>query len=66
MFVNGSGQNNYLYREPSMDASAKFRFIWQNGFRAEVFLKNQSIRNKICLWWPCLLMDRHEIRNRNR
>ena len=37
MFVNGSGQNDYLYREPSMDASTKFRFIWQSGFRAEDF-----------------------------
>jgi hypothetical protein len=25
-------------------------------------LKNQPIRNKSRLWWPCLLMDRDEIR----
>ena len=24
-------------------------------------LKNQPIRNKNCLWWPCLLMDRNEM-----
>jgi hypothetical protein len=23
--------------------------------------KNQPIRNKSCLWWPCLLMDRDEM-----
>ena len=31
----------------------KFRFIGQNGFRGEVFFRNQSIRNKNCLWRPC-------------
>jgi hypothetical protein len=25
--------------------------------------KNRPIRNKNCLWWPCLLMDRDEISN---
>ena len=38
----------------------KFRFIWTSGFREEVF-KNRPIRNKNCLWWPCLLMDRDEM-----
>ena len=35
----------------------KFQFIWPSGFRGE----NRPIRNKNCLWWPCLLMDRDEI-----
>jgi hypothetical protein len=39
----------------------KFRFIWQSGVRGEDFLRNQQIRNKNCLWWPCLYMDRDEI-----
>jgi hypothetical protein len=26
-------------------------------------LKNQPIRNKNCLWWPCLLMDRDGMSN---
>jgi hypothetical protein len=26
-------------------------------------LKNQPIRNKNCLWWPCLLMDRDKMSN---
>jgi hypothetical protein len=25
--------------------------------------KNRPIRNKNCLWWPCLLMDRDEMSN---
>ena len=40
----------------------KCRFIWPSGFRGEDF-KNRPIRNKNCLWWPCLLMDRDEMSN---
>jgi hypothetical protein len=40
----------------------KFRFIWPNGFRGEEF-KNQPIRNKSRLWWPCLLSNRDEMSN---
>jgi hypothetical protein len=29
----------------------------------EKIFKNKPIRNKNCLWWPCLLMDRDEINN---
>ena len=36
----------------------KFRIIWPSGFRGEIFFRNQPIRNKNHLWWPCLLMDR--------
>jgi hypothetical protein len=25
--------------------------------------KNQPIRNKSCLWWPCLLTDQDEMSN---
>jgi hypothetical protein len=40
----------------------KFPFIWPNGFSGEES-KNQSIRNKKHLWWPCLLTDRDGMRN---
>ena len=40
----------------------KFWFIWPSGFRGEIF-KNRPIRNKNCLWWPCLLKDRVEMSN---
>jgi hypothetical protein len=33
------------------------------GVSEENNLKNQPIRNKNCLWWPCLLMDRDEMSN---
>jgi hypothetical protein len=29
----------------------------------EKIYKNRQIRNKNCLWWPCLLTDRDEISN---
>ena len=41
----------------------KFQFIWPSGFRGEDFKKNRPIRNKNCLWRPCLLMDRDKISN---
>jgi hypothetical protein len=39
----------------------KFRFIWLSGFRGEDFFRNQPIRKKNCLWWPCLLTDLDKI-----
>ena len=39
----------------------KFWFIWPGGFRGEDFFRNQPIRNKNGLWWPCLLTDRDEM-----
>ena len=27
------------------------------------FFRNEPIRNKNCLWWPCLLTDRNEMSN---
>ena len=39
----------------------KFRFIWPSGFGGEDFFRYRPIRNKNCLWWPCLLTDRDEM-----
>ena len=52
-----------LHTEPSMVLPIKFRFIWLLGFRREDFFRNQPIRNKNCLWRPCLLTDRDEMSN---
>ena len=30
---------------------------------SEKIFKNRPIRNKNCLWWPCLLMDQDEMSN---
>jgi hypothetical protein len=41
----------------------KFRFNWQSGYRGEDSLGKQPIRNKNCLWRPCLLTDQDEMSN---
>ena len=33
------------------------------SFKRRRFKKNWPIRNKNCLWWPCLLMNRDEMSN---
>ena len=33
----------------------KFQYIWLSDFRGEDLFRNQPIRNKNCLWWPCLI-----------
>ena len=55
-----------LYRGPSIDASYQVVVHLAKWFSEEKIFKNQSIRNKNCLWWPCLLMDRNEMCNLQR
>ena len=43
--------------------SIKFQFIRESCFREEDFFRNQPIRNKNGLWWPCLLTDRDKLSN---
>jgi hypothetical protein len=42
----------------------KIQFIWPSV--SEEILFNRPIRNKNCLWWPCLLTDRDEMSNLHR
>ena len=35
-------------------------------FQRRRFFRNRSIRNKNCMWWPCLSTDRDEVSNRHR
>jgi hypothetical protein len=53
-----------LYRGPSIDASYQVSVHLAKWFQRRIFKKNRPIRNKNCLWWPCLLMDRDEMSNR--
>ena len=62
-----------LYRGPSIDASYQVSVHLAEDFQRRSFgsfgqavseekiFKNLSIRNKNCLWQPCLLMDRDEM-----
>ena len=50
-----------LYREPFIDASYQVSVHLAKRFQRIRFFRNRTIRNKNCLWWPCLLMDRDEM-----
>ena len=61
MFVNGSGRN-----EQSLERTFQRCFLpsfgsFGNTVSEEKNFKNQPIRNKNRLWWPCLLTDRDEM-----
>ena len=55
-----------LYRGPSIDASYQVSVHLAKWFQRRRFFRYQPIRNKNCLWRPCLLTDRDERSNRNR
>ena len=52
-----------FYRRPSKDASDQVSIQSANRFQRRRCFRNQPIRNKNCLWWPCLLKDRDEMNN---
>ena len=63
MFVNGSGRN-----EQSLQRTFRRCFLPSFGsfgqaVSEEKIFKNRPIRNKNCLWRPCLLMDRDKMSN---
>jgi hypothetical protein len=54
-----------LYRGPYIDASYQVLVHLAKLFQRRL-LRNRPIRNKNCLWWPCLLTNQDEMRNLNR
>ena len=52
-----------IYRKPSIDASYQVSVHLAKRFQRRRFFRNQPIRNKNGLWWPCLLMDWDEMSN---
>ena len=50
-----------LYRGPSIDASYQVSVHLAKRFLRKSIFRNGPIRNKNCLWRPCLLMDREEM-----
>jgi hypothetical protein len=54
-----------LYRGQPIDASYQVSVHLAKWFQRG-FFRNQPIKNKNCLWWPFLLIDRDEMSNRNR
>jgi hypothetical protein len=51
------------YRGPSIDASYHISVHLAKLFQSRNFFRNRPIRNKNCLWWPCLLMNRDKMSN---
>ena len=54
--------------EPSIhgDASYQVSVHMAKQFQRRRFFRNRPIRNKNCMWWPCLPTDRDEMSNRHR
>ena len=48
-------------RRPSKDTSYQFSVHLAKRLQRRTFFRNQPIRNKNCLWWPCLLTDREDM-----
>jgi hypothetical protein len=57
-----------LNTEPSIhvDASYQVSVHMAKQFQRRRFFRNRPIRNKNCMWWPCLLTDRDEMSNLHR
>jgi hypothetical protein len=49
------------YRRPYVHASYQASVHLAKRFQRRRFLGNRPIRNKNCLWWPCLLTDQDEM-----
>jgi hypothetical protein len=52
-----------LYKGPSIDDFYQVSVHLARRFQRRRFFRNQPIRNKNCLWWPCWLTDRDEMSN---
>jgi hypothetical protein len=52
-----------LNRGPFRDASYQISVYLAKWFQRRRFLRNQPIRNKNCLWRPCLLTDQDYMSN---
>ena len=63
MFVYGSGRNEQFYRGSPIDDTYQVSVHLAKRFQRRRFFRNQPIRNKNCLWRPCLLTDQDEMSN---
>ena len=55
-----------LYRGSSIDPSYQVSVYLAKRFQRRRFFRNRTtrkLRNKNCLWWPCLLTDRNKKSN---
>ena len=66
MFVNGSGRNEQSLQRTFHRCSLPSFSSFGPVVSEKKVIKNRPIRNKNCLWRPCLLIDRDEISNLQR
>jgi hypothetical protein len=54
--------------EPSIHVDASYQVLvhMATQFQRRRFFRNWPIRNKNCMWWPCLLTDRDKMSNLHR
>jgi hypothetical protein len=57
---------NKLYRGHVIDASYQVSYHLAKRFQRKCCFRNRPIRNKNCLWQPCLLTDRNGMSNSDR
>ena len=55
-----------LYRGPAIDASYQVSYHLAKRFQRKSCFRNRTIRNKNCLWRPCLLTDQNGMSNSHR
>ena len=61
MFVNGSGRNEQIFQRTFHRGFLLSFGSFGQAVSGEKIFRNRPIRNKNCLWRPCLLMDRNEM-----
>ena len=66
MFVNRSGRNEQILQRTFHRCYLSSFGSFGQAVSKEKTFRNQPIRNKNCLWWPCLLTNRAEISNLHR
>jgi hypothetical protein len=63
MFANASGRNEQILQRTFHRCFLPSFGSFGQAVSEENIFKNRPIRNKNCLWRPCLLMDRDEMSN---
>ena len=64
--LTNQGEMSNLYRAHSKDASYQISVHLGKWFQRKRHFRNQPIRNKNGLWWPCLLTDQPKMNNLQR